>query len=144
MEDDVFEVENIGVMPEEKNLENAKKRTVKIEEAKEEKKEAKEENPNNVSLFFPLALGANIAIMNELHISPPNREEILNLHITTLELERKYGADKISTPETRFAAAFVMPIVRQFDLIIERFNELRKPKANNTAGADASKFESAT
>jgi len=175
-----YEIDELEPSPEEEELQNVKKQEVENKEkeivAKEITKEAKidkalesateqeeqKEQPetynykeqkqitHNQSLFYPLAQALDDYLANKLGIEPANESEREAIKNATMELEQKYGADKIDSPEARFVVAEVTPFIRQFDKVLmyikgEKFTiqpenkpikheETAPPEANIPAG----------
>ncbi|MEM0050109.1 MAG: hypothetical protein QXW39_06220 [Candidatus Bathyarchaeia archaeon] len=140
-----FEINDIEPTPEEKEVQKAKAAQVLEQEkqmaAKEAVKENKEEKQLgiedtsgtynykqeekktqvNQSLFYPIAqAGQDLFIrwIGDIDGATPEEKEALKQ--ATYELEKKYGADKIDSPEARFVVAEVTPVVRQLDKVIPK------------------------
>ncbi len=141
-----FETENIEPSPEEEELKNAKSEEVKKKEeellAKEIMQEKKiekvlgEENEEEevkempkMSLFYPLTQGLNDYLAKRLGLELATAEEREAIKEATTEVEVKYGANKISSPETRLIVAEATPIIRQLPKVLENLKSLRiKPQ----------------
>ncbi len=155
-----FEIEKTEPTPEEKELQHSIEKKVtrkeveasakdiihdkKMDKVFDDAKEAEEPEKNGFfnykdkktevkqSLFYPLAQALNDYLTKQqLHIEPANDDEREALKQATLELEVKYGANKINSPETRFLVAEVTPFIRQFDKIMDRVREKRKTRVQD-------------
>lgn len=151
-----FEIENIEPSPEEQSLQKAKESEVMQKEREATAKDVKKEQGiekvletedtsgsfNNKtdkqpqsrveqSLFYPLAQAFNDYITrNQLGIEPANDNEREAIKQATAELEAKYGAQKINSPEARFVVAEITPIIRQFDKVLAKVQEMRRRRAS--------------
>jgi hypothetical protein len=142
-----FETENIEPSPEEEELKNAKSEEVKkkeeellakeimqekkIEKALGEESEEEEEvkETPKMSLFYPLTQGLNDYLTKRLGLELATAEEREAIKEATTEVEVKYGASKISSPETRLIVAEATPIIRQLPKVLENLKSLRiKPQ----------------
>jgi len=148
-----FDIENLEPSPEEEELKKAKEHEIKEKEkeltAKEVAKEVKIEQTfekakkveepsapqeqtapqaeyqSNQSLFYPLAQGLQDYLTRKAGLEPANDTEREAVRIATLELEQKYGANKINSPEARFIVAEVTPFVRQFNKVLDYLMQRR-------------------
>lgn len=133
---DYFEFEDIPASPEEPNMQKAKQSIIdekaqeqENEKAQEDKKEQKEqlkEIKTYQSLFYPAVQGIQDYILKDADIPPATDEDKDQLKHATAELEIKYSANKINNEESRFIAAFLTPLAKNYS----KFFDYAKAKLN--------------
>lgn len=120
-----FEFEDIPQSAEERSMQKSKEASFKKSEKdvlkseeKQEDKEHKEELSGYTSLFYPPIQAIQDYMLKEADILPASKDERAALNKAIIDVEIKYKANKINTPEGRAVSAFITPFAKDYKKLI--------------------------